>query len=144
MIRCLNSTRFAEEQRTELFKQLQNYLDASDQGVSFETYVEMAENYGREINWEEAPPRLEDMDSIVIDAFTVYGLLADNIGDMSGAYFGKIYTGITEIMELLRIEPGHRELVLSIVTWLDRRTTKKMAEKRKREEAKAKQKSGRK
>lgn len=144
MIRCSNSIRFAEEQRTELFRQLTNYLDASDQGVSFETYIEMAESYGREINWDEVPPRLEDMDSIVIESFNVYGLLADNIGDMSGTYFGKVYTGITEIMDILRVEPEQRELVLSIVTWLDNRTTKKLAEKRRREEAKAKQKSGRK
>ena len=77
----------------------------------------MCEALGSEPIESEIPVEFDDLLLDVQEALTIYGTLQDNWDTMSGAYLGKNFIGLTDILELYGIED--RKTTFSILRKID-------------------------
>lgn len=97
----------------------------------------MCEQTGKEINYEEIPPELEDFPEEVQQAILTFGKLGDRIVADIG-YLGKDFTSLPLHMELLDLE--NKSIFVETILRLDERLISKSAEAMKRERDKMKRK----
>lgn len=97
----------------------------------------MCEQTGKEVNYEEIPPELEDFPEEVQQAILTFGKLGDRIVADIG-YLGKDFTSLPLHMELLNLE--NKSIFVETILRLDERLISKSAEAMKRERDKMKRK----
>jgi hypothetical protein len=97
----------------------------------------MCEQVGKEINYEEIPPELEDFPEEVQQAILTFGKLGDRIVADIG-YLGKDFTSLPLHMELLDLD--NKSIFVETILRLDERLISKSAEAMKRERDKMKRK----
>ena len=97
----------------------------------------MCEQTGKEINYEEIPPELEDFPEEVQQAILTFGKLGDRIVADIG-YLGKDFTSLPLHMELLDLD--NKSIFVETILRLDERLISKSAEAMKRERDKMKRK----
>lgn len=97
----------------------------------------MCEQTGKEVNYEEIPPELEDFPEEVQQAILTFGKLGDRIVADIG-YLGKDFTSLPLHMELLDLE--NKSIFVETILRLDERLISKSAEAMKRERDKMKRK----
>ena len=97
----------------------------------------MCEQTGKEVNYEEIPPELEDFPEEVQQAILTFGKLGDRIVADIG-YLGKDFTSLPLHMELLNLD--NKSIFVETILRLDERLISKSAEAMKRERDKMKRK----
>lgn len=97
----------------------------------------MCEQVGKEINYEEIPPELEDFPEEVQQAILTFGKLGDRIVADIG-YLGKDFTALPLHMDLLDLD--NKSIFVETILRLDERLITKSAEAMKREKDKLKRK----
>lgn len=96
-----------------------------------EAYLEMCEALGNTPKEGEIPYELSDFSEEVHTAFVVYDMLKDDWDYFNGNYFGKIFTGITEVFQILDIPRNEWKYLYEIVQVIDNVKTKSIQNKKK-------------
>lgn len=96
-----------------------------------EAYLEMCEALGNAPRDDEIPVEMSDFSEEVATAFVVYDMLKDDWDYFNGNYFGKVFTGITEIFHILDIPKKEWKYMYEIVHMIDSIKTKLMQSKKK-------------
>ena len=107
--------------------------------MSKDQYLEMCEQIGKEINWEECPPDWEDFPQIVIDSVNIFHCMGDRIYPEIG-YIGKDYTNWQFLLDNYSIQEHQTDYVFDLVLWLDSRKIEASQKKLKAEYDKIKRK----
>jgi hypothetical protein len=82
-------------------------------------YLDMCAMMGTEPDDSEMPVELEDMPLEVQQAMLVYRMLRDEWEGFSGAYLGKSYIGLTEILQYTEIEHNEHKLIVMLIKTID-------------------------
>ena len=101
-------------------------------------YYEMMEQLGKKPKEDEIPPDFKDFPEDVQNAINIYGALGDRIASEIG-FLGKDYSNLDFILDTYHIE--NKELLMEILSWLDRRNIKASSDKLKKAHDKIKSKS---
>lgn len=96
-----------------------------------ETYFEMCEALGSVPKEDEIPIEYDDLPPEVHTAFAVYDLLKDEWDYFNGNYFGKVFTGITEVFDILEIPRKEWKEIYEIVLMIDKIKTQIIQSKKK-------------
>ena len=105
--------------------------------MTADKYFELCEQLDKEPVEEEIPVSWEDLPSIAQEALIVFKMLGDRIVADIG-YLGKDYTLLPAIMDAQGIE--ERDLLIEIISWMDRRAIKESASAMKKARDKMKRK----
>lgn len=97
----------------------------------------MCEQLGKEVNYDDIPPELEDFPEEVQQAIITFGKLGDRVVADVG-YLGKDFTALPLHMKLLDLSSP--EIFVETILRLDERLITKSAEAMKRERDKMKRK----
>lgn len=74
---------------------------------------------GNEPIEEEIPVEDEDFPVEVQQALSVYRILRDEWDPMAGAYLGKSFVGIHDVLDAAEIDPADRKHIVSLVRLID-------------------------
>ena len=101
-------------------------------------YFDMMAQLGKEPVESEIPPDFSDFPENVQHAINIYSMLGDRVQADVG-FLGKQYEQLPILIEIYSIED--KELLIEVLTWLDKRNIKASSEHLKREHDKIKNKS---
>lgn len=96
-----------------------------------ETYFEMCEVLGSIPKEDEIPIEYEDLPPEAHTAFAVYDMLKDDWDYFNGNYFGKVFTGITEVFTILDLPRNEWREIHEIVVMIDKIKTEIIQSKKK-------------
>ena len=82
-----------------------------------EKYFEMCEMLNSEPKDEEVPVEYLDLPLDVQEAYSIYLMMQDMWDYMSGAYIGKNYSGISDILNIMGIED--KRTIMDILLLVD-------------------------
>lgn len=102
--------------------------------MTYEKYLMLCEQMGKEPKEEEIPISTEDLPPIVHKAINIFNTLNDRIVSDVG-YLGKDYT----LLPTLIRNSSEKDLLIEIVVWLDKKHIAKSQELMERERKKLKQ-----
>lgn len=111
--------------KEQIAKSLNKYLDNAEQRMTKEAYIDMCNQLGDEVDWDNIPLDLDDFPDYVELAFQVFNLLSDTYSGMDSIYTGKDLSSVQSVMEILEIEPEYRRDILEVISILDSRAIKK-------------------
>ena len=97
----------------------------------------MCEQLGKEPNYDEIPPDMEDFPDIAVQALNTFSSLGDRLIPDIG-YMGKDFTNLPYYIDVYGITD--KQLFLEILTWLESRAIDRSHENMKREREKLKRK----
>lgn len=78
----------------------------------------MCEMLGNEPNPDEVPVEFEDLPLDVQEAYVIYSTMQDTFDPMHGAYLGKSFSGLLDVLALYDIED--RKLTFNIIKEIDK------------------------
>jgi hypothetical protein len=84
-----------------------------------DAYFEMCDALGSEPVDSEIPVDFDDLPVTVQQAFSIYSKLKDEWDYMNGAYLGKSYNGILDILTLLDVPVEDRKTMFELITIID-------------------------
>ena len=84
-----------------------------------DAYFEMCDMLGTEPVEDQIPVEFDDFPLEMQQAFTVYRMLRDEWDGFSGAYFGKSFIGINEVMDATEIDPSDRKFIITLIRMID-------------------------
>ncbi len=103
--------------------------------MSKEAYLDMCEMMGSEPLESEMPVEYEDLIVDVQEAMQIYFKLKDEWDSMSGTYYGKNYSGIKDIFDILDVPVEDRKTVYDLIGIIDKHRTKAVNDKIKSDKA---------
>lgn len=99
---------------------LTSYFQNISAGVSKQVYFEICEQLGTEPVEEEIPVEFEDFPPEVQEALNVYFRLRDEWDGFSGAYLGKNFAGLIDILDIYKADQDSRQDILDWILVTDR------------------------
>lgn len=69
-----------------------------------EAYLEMCEQMEVEPDPDRIPIEAQDLSHQTQEVLYIMGMLPDNVGEMSGAYFGKDFTALVSLLTLFDVD----------------------------------------
>lgn len=94
-----------------------------------QAYFDMCEQLGTEPVEEEIPVELEDLPSLVQTCFVIYSYLTDIWDNMGGAYLGKDYSIVFDLLQVYQVDLEEQILVLDLLQYIDSSRSKVVNEK---------------
>ena len=92
----------------------------------------MVEQTGEEIDWDKAPPELEDFPQCVIEGLNIFHSLGNRIYPDVG-YVGKDYTTLDLLIDLYNIQEHEKDFLIELLLFLDEREIKESQKRMKSE-----------
>lgn len=84
-----------------------------------DTYIEMCEMLGQEVDEALLPYEIEDFPIDVQQALEVYKLMKDEWDAMSGQYLGKSLIGIRDLLDALEIPKDEHTMMIKLIRQFD-------------------------
>lgn len=98
---------------------IESYMQNSNVKMTKEAYFEMCEALGTVPIDSEIPVEFADFPTEMQEVLEVYKMLKDDWDTMNGVYLGKTFQGITEVFDIMGIDPVDRRTYLFLLHLVD-------------------------